>query len=157
VIRTRFLALAATASLIAGYEGLQLTAYSDPVGIPTACFGMTRAVEHGRHYTVAECEEFLFEVAVAFQRQVRRHISAPMTPGQLAAYTSFTYNIGEQAFSRSTLVRKHNAGDTRGACDELLRWRYATVAGAKVELPGLVARREAEREVCINGIEAVGG
>jgi len=30
-----------------------------------------------------------------------------------------------------------------------LRWRYATKAGVKVELPGLVRRREAEREICL--------
>jgi lysozyme len=45
----------------------------------------------------------------------------------------------------STLARKENAGDVPGACDELLRWTKAK----GVTLPGLVKRREQERELCL--------
>lgn len=149
MIRHRVLALATTASLIAGFEGLQTVAYRDPVGIPTACFGMTTGVELGQQYTEAECEEYLFEKVVGYQRAVRERVDVPLSPGQLAAFTSFTYNVGIHAFETSTLLRKLNAGDYRGACNELSRWRYGTVAGVKVELPGLVRRRQTEREICL--------
>ncbi|WP_405045477.1 glycoside hydrolase family protein [Pseudomonas aeruginosa] len=50
--------------------------------------------------------------------------------------------------ARSTLLRKLNAGDVRGACAELSRWVYA---GGK-KLGGLVRRRAAERELCEIGL-----
>ncbi|HTD03821.1 lysozyme [Undibacterium sp.] len=47
-----------------------------------------------------------------------------------------------------TMVRKLNAGDYAGACNELPRWVYA---GGKI-LPGLVKRRAAEQELCLRGL-----
>tara|TARA_R110002094_G_scaffold54390_16_gene65662 strand:+ start:1358 stop:1822 length:465 start_codon:yes stop_codon:yes gene_type:complete len=149
VIRKTGLALAATAGLVASFEGFRTVAYLDPVGIPTACFGRTEGVQLGQRYSDAECEEYLFEEVVKFQRAVRQRVDVPLSTGQLAAFTSFTYNVGVRNFESSTLRRRLNAGDYQGACDELLRWRYATKAGVKVELPGLVRRREAERELCL--------
>lgn len=149
MIKRTALALATTASLIAGFEGLQTAAYLDPVDVPTACFGMTENVELGQEYSEAECEEYLFEKVVGYQRAVRERVDVPMTQGQLAAFTSFTYNVGVGSFERSTLLRELNSGNYQAACDELLRWRYGTVAGVKVVLPGLVRRREAERELCL--------
>ena len=149
MIRKTGLALAATAGLVASFEGFRTVAYLDPVGIPTACFGRTEGVQLGQRYSDAECEEYLFEEVVKFQRAVRQRVDVPLSTGQLAAFTSFTYNVGVSNFESSTLRRRLNAGDFQGACDELLRWRYATKAGVKVELPGLVRRREAERELCL--------
>ncbi|HDU5394583.1 TPA: glycoside hydrolase family protein, partial [Klebsiella pneumoniae] len=45
----------------------------------------------------------------------------------------------------STLLRKINQGDPKGACDQLLRWTYAKGKQWK----GLITRREVEREVCL--------
>lgn len=146
MIKRTALALAATASLIAGFEGFRTVAYQDPVGIPTACFGMTEGVEVGQTFTEAECEEYLFEEVVHFQRAVRERVHVPLTQNQLAAFTSFTYNVGVSAFERSTLRRKLNAGDYEGACNQLPRWVYAN----GVKLPGLVKRREAERQLCLS-------
>ncbi len=47
----------------------------------------------------------------------------------------------------STLLRKINQGDIKGACDQLRRWTYA---GGK-QWKGLMTRREIEREVCLWG------
>lgn len=149
MIRKTGLALAATAGLIASFEGFRTLAYLDPVGIPTVCFGRTEGVQLGQRYSDAECEEYLFEEVVKYQRAVRQRVDVPLTTGQLAAFTSFTYNVGIRNFETSTLRRKLNSGDYKGACDELLRWRYATKAGVKVELPGLLRRRQAEHDLCL--------
>ena len=146
IAKRTMLALATTASLIAGFEGFRTVAYLDPVAVPTACFGMTKGVEIGQVFTEAECEEHLFEEVVHFQREVRQRVDVPLTQNQLAAFTSFTYNVGVGAFEQSTLRRKLNAGDYEGACNELPRWVYAK----GVKLPGLVKRREAERELCLS-------
>jgi lysozyme len=71
-------------------------------------------------------------------------VHVPLSDNRHAALVSFTYNVGGTAFCQSTLVRKLNSGDPK-ACDELLRWTKAK----GIELPGLVKRREAERQLCI--------
>lgn len=119
-------------------------AYSDPVGIPTACFGETQGVKLGDTFTVAECKERLGKRVVEFGRAVDRCVKTPMSPARKAGLTSFTYNVGPDAFCSSTLVRKLNANDP-AACDELLRWVYAK----GIKLPGLVNRREQERALCL--------
>jgi lysozyme len=63
------------------------------------------------------------------------------------ALVSFTYNVGAGAFRTSTLLKKLNAGDTVGACNQLPRWNKA---GGKV-LPGLTRRRAAEQALCLKG------
>ncbi|WP_237451604.1 lysozyme, partial [Providencia rettgeri] len=62
-----------------------------------------------------------------------------------AAIYSFVYNVGTGAFARSTMLKKLNAGDIAGACNELKRWTYA---GGK-EWKGLITRREIESAVCV--------
>ncbi|TFU20914.1 lysozyme, partial [Proteus mirabilis] len=57
---------------------------------------------------------------------------------------SFAFNVGTTTFARSTLLKKLNAGDRAGACEEIKRWVYA---GGKV-WRGLVSRREAESVLC---------
>ena len=61
----------------------------------------------------------------------------------------FIYNAGEGNFANSTMLKKLNSGDVAGACNELKRWVYS--GGQK--LAGLVARREAERDLCLRGVK----
>ncbi|HEJ8622398.1 TPA: lysozyme, partial [Klebsiella michiganensis] len=59
---------------------------------------------------------------------------------------SLAYNIGTRALSSSTLMKKLNSGDVKGAADEFLRWNKS---GGKA-MPGLTNRRKAEREVFLS-------
>lgn len=59
------------------------------------------------------------------------------------ALISFAYNVGLGAYGSSTLLKKLNQGDKRGAAKEFPRWVYASGQ----TLPGLVRRREAERKM----------
>ncbi|HBX9956280.1 TPA: lysozyme, partial [Klebsiella variicola] len=51
-----------------------------------------------------------------------------------------------RALSTSTLMKKLNTGDVKGAADEFLRWNRS---GGKV-MAGLTNRRKAEREVFLS-------
>lgn len=130
---------------VGGAEGLRRVAYSDPVGIPTVCFGETKDVRLGDVHTAQECQAMLGARVLEFGAAVDRCVRAPMTARRKAGLTSFAYNVGTDAFCDSTLVRKLNAGDP-AACDELLRWTKAK----GVTLPGLVKRREQERALCLS-------
>ncbi|NUW61949.1 glycoside hydrolase family protein, partial [Cronobacter muytjensii] len=57
----------------------------------------------------------------------------------------FVFNVGGDAFAKSTLLRKLNKGDQEGACEEMRRWVYA--GGMKWK--GLQNRREMERSMCL--------
>ena len=57
------------------------------------------------------------------------------------------YNIGVRAFQRSTVLRRHVAGDFPGATKAFLMWNKA---GGKI-LRGLTRRREAEAALYRSG------
>jgi lysozyme len=96
---------------VAGAEGLRTVAYTDPVGIPTVCFGETAGVELGQTYTVEQCREKLGARVLEFGAAVDRCVHTPMSAHRKAGLTSFAYNVGTDAFCGSTLVRRLNAGD----------------------------------------------
>lgn len=129
---------------VSGFEGLRQYAYKDPVGIPTICFGETKGVKLGDRKTLEECKDLLIESLMIANKAVESCVKVPLSDNRHAALVSFTYNVGNTAFCNSTLVKKLNAGDA-DACDELLRWTKAK----GIQLPGLVKRREAERQLCL--------
>lgn len=142
----------AIASLLgSNFEGTRHTAYPDPSGngIWTICHGHTAGVKAGDTATDAQCRAYLQQEMGEAYATVQRCINAPLTIGQAAAFTDATYNVGPKIVCNSTLQWKANSGDVLGACGQLLRWVYAN--GRK--LPGLVARRQAERDLCVEGLQ----
>lgn len=142
------LVLALATPLVAHYEGLRTRAYLDPIGIPTICWGETVNVKLGQIKTVEECNKMLTARLGYFAVRVDAMIQPEISPQEMAAYSSLAYNVGLGAFEKSTLLKKVNAGDRVGACNELPRWNKA---GGKV-LSGLVLRREAEKRLCKSGL-----
>lgn len=130
---------------VSGFEGLRQTAYRDPVGIPTICFGETQGVRMGDKATLEQCNGMLADSLEIANRAVDSCIKAPLPDYRRAALVSFTYNVGATNMCTSTMARKINAGDIRGGCDELLRWNRAK----GIVLPGLTKRRAAERDMCL--------
>lgn len=144
-------ALSIATALAIPAEGLRQWAYRDPVGLPTICFGSTAGVKMGDFRTVPECKALLTkEMLYAVSRVDSCRPGLPVNV--LAAFADSVYNIGPHVAcdpSRSTAARLLAAGDYKAACDQLLRWDYARVAGVSVRLPGLTKRREMERQVCL--------
>ncbi|PSJ60991.1 lysozyme [Mesorhizobium soli] len=142
--------MAAAVALVGSWEGLRTVAYRDVVGIPTVCFGETRGVKMGDRYTVDECKAMLGDALVEFETGMRRCLKAPdaIPAKSYVAFLSLSYNIGTTAFCGSTVVRRANAGDIRGACDAISAWNRA---GGRV-VQGLVNRRAEERRICLEGV-----
>lgn len=131
------------------HEGLRLKAYKDIAGIPTICYGETLGVKMGQVHSKAECDAMLAKRLQVFVAGVERCISKPMSVEQKVAFTSLSYNIGTGGFCKSTVARKFNAGDTRGACDAMLSWNKARVGGTLRPVKGLTTRRQEERALCL--------
>lgn len=137
--------------LISPWEGMENYAYKDIVGVATICFGETKGVKVGDYRTDEECEESLAKELTAYNKAMKKHVKVPLRPYEEVAYTSFVWNLGETNFRNSTLLKKLNAGDRAGACNELLKWNRA----GGVEVRGLTNRRLAEHKVCVGKDERV--
>ncbi|HBM0000719.1 TPA: lysozyme [Salmonella enterica subsp. enterica serovar Kodjovi] len=144
-------AIAIAAAMLGGHDGLEgrrYEPYRDVVGVITVCDGHTgKDIIPGRRYTDAECDALLNQDLAQVAARIDPLIKASIPNSERAALYSFAYNVGTGAFAKSTLLKKLNAGDQAGACNELKRWTYA---GGK-QWKGLVTRREIEHEVCTWG------
>ena len=144
-------ALAIAGALLGGDDGLEgrnHVAYYDVVNVLTVCDGHTgKDIILNKKYSDAECDALLQKDLAPAQRTVDAAVKVPLSKYQKAALYSFTYNVGQSAFTKSTLLKKLNTGDIKGACDELRRWTYA---GGK-PWKGLQNRRDIERELCLAG------
>ncbi len=130
--------------LIKSFEGFRSEAYPDPAtgGKPwTIGYGFTKGVKPGDTITEAEAELRLKEEVATFEAGVRDVCFKPATENQIAAMTSLAYNIGLANFRSSTVLRRHNFGETFAAAQACLLWDKANGAVMR----GLQRRREAER------------
>lgn len=127
--------------LLKAFEGLELQAYQDAVGVWTIGYGTTSGVRPGMVISAAQAEELLKRDLDRFERAVDELVTVPLTDDQFSALVTFVYNVGEGALESSTLLRWLNQRDYRGAADQLLRWDKA---GGRA-LAGLTRRRKAER------------
>ncbi|WP_407568577.1 lysozyme [Pantoea sp. GABEPS69] len=129
-----------------GVEGRVHDPYKDVAGVWTVCDGHTgNDIIKGKKYTDRECDRLLWSDLQPVKKAVDSLVKVPLNEYQRAALYSFTYNVGSGAFSKSTLLKKLNAGDQDGACEELRRWVYA--GGMKFR--GLMNRRDMERSMCL--------
>lgn len=140
----------AALGFIAGHEGTRLSAYLDPVGIPTICNGHTTGVQLGQRATFEQCNRLLALDASTAGQAVARCTHVAISQAQYDALVSFVFNVGGHAYCQSTLARKLNAGDCWGAGAQFDRWVYAR--GQR--LPGLVKRRAGERTMFESGCES---
>ncbi|EMU6896033.1 lysozyme [Serratia bockelmannii] len=137
--------------LIKQFEGLELRAYQDSVGVWTIGYGWTQPVDgkkivRGMVIDQVTADRLLKCGVVQFEQSVNQLVKVKITQGQFDALVSFTYNLGLRSLSTSTLLQKLNAGDKQGAANEFGRW----VNAGGVKLKGLVTRRAAERELFLS-------
>lgn len=143
-------AAAIAAAIAIPAEGLRQYAYFDPPGVLTVCYGTTgNDVIKGKRYSMDECRNLLErDMLAAIETVERCHPGLP--DNVLAAFGDAVYNIGPTVACNSTASKYLDMGQINYACDQLLRWDKARVAGVMVKLPGLTKRREKERELCLS-------
>lgn len=127
-------------SLIKHFEQLRLKAYLDSVKVPTIGWGHTTGVNMGDTLTEPEADKLLQGDLFVAERAVDSLVFAALNQNQFDALVSFTFNLGEPALTRSTLLKELNAGNYYATANNFLKWVYA---GSNIE-PGLVKRRQAE-------------
>lgn len=125
---------------IARHEGCRLKAYRDIVGVWTCGWGETRGVTAGMAWTQQQADERFCESLTEFAEGVRKLCTNPPSDNELGAMVSLAYNIGLGGFARSTVLKKHNAGDYQSAARAFALWNKA---GGQV-VRGLTLRRAKE-------------
>jgi len=134
--------------LIKSFEGCRLEAYKCPAGIWTIGYGATGpSIKEGMKWTQEQAEAALLKHVAEFESAVNSMVTVPITQAQFDALVSFVYNIGPNAFRKSTLLDLLNDGDYSGAAQQFARW---ISKGTPAE-PGLRRRREAERQLFAGG------
>ncbi len=126
--------------LIKSSEGCKLKSYRCSANVLTIGYGHTgEDVFESQEITQADAEALLrFDIA-RYENGVNR-TCPKMTQPQFDASVSLCYNIGEQAFSKSSVARLHNAGKYGEAAQAFMLWNKA----AKKVSRGLAARRAKE-------------
>ncbi|WP_291390499.1 lysozyme [Acinetobacter sp.] len=137
--------------LICSFEGKRLTAYDDGVGVWTIGFGTTvypngMKVKKGDTCTEAQAKAYMAHDLKKFETAVNNAVTVPLSQNQFDALVSLAYNIGTNAFSKSTLVKKLNANDNRAVADQFDVW---VNAGGK-RMQGLVNRRAKEKALFLS-------
>ncbi len=137
------------------FEGRVNTAYADPVlgwKVPTACVGSTKGIKRGDSFTDAECDELLkTDLHETYTGLLKCIGDVPMPDHELAAFLSFSFNVGPGAFCKGSFPAKLNAGDHASACALLTQYRFVAgkdCAVAANKCSGIVRRRTAERNLC---------
>lgn len=145
-----------TLETVADFEGYVPEAYRDPVGILTKCWGDTYDVTPGATYTFDECVRSLNKQVLKHAAPVMECVPELRERDDLvkASFVSMAYNIGVNGFCKSSVARKANQGDWRGACERIGSGIYTTAGGKKIE--GLEKRRGIESDMCLRGLEREG-
>lgn len=141
-------------ALIKQSEGFRANAYPDPatggkpytIGNGTTVYPSGMPVKLGDKVTEQQADAYLRNDVKKFEAAVSNAVKVKLTQGQFDALVSFTYNVGPANMASSTLIKKLNAGDVKGAADEFLRWNKAA---GKV-MAGLTTRRAAERALFLS-------
>lgn len=130
------------------WEGLSLTPYKDVAGYWTVGYGhlMDKNDDTTRKISLFEAEELLKKDLSWAERVVNDYVKVPISQNEYDALVSFVYNVGKNAFIKSTLLKKLNLDDKNGASNEFKRW---VRAGGKV-IKGLQNRRESEKNLFVN-------
>jgi lysozyme len=78
-----------------------------------------------------------------------------MPPSVVKAFGHFSFNVGPDAFCRSTAARLLNEGRFREACQQIPRWRFIGKKDCAIKANkcgGIVRRRQWEYQTCVEGL-----
>ena len=133
---------------IINLESCRLMPYKCQAGIWTDGIGNTANVKPGILITEQEAaQEFVAHIK-HFEKELARLLVEPISQPVWDSLISFMFNVGVNAFKRSTLLSRLQHGQTFEACMEMGRWIYVKKKISK----GLQNRRKKEITWCLSGL-----
>jgi lysozyme len=129
-----------TLDFITKEEGFRNRAYKDSKGLLTIGVGhlIKTDEDHLINATLTDdqVKELLKRDLRWCSEAVESSVRVPLTQKQFDALYSLCFNIGETNFKKSTVVKKINANDLKGAADAIEMWNKPAV---------LIPRRKREK------------
>ena len=136
-----------TLSFITKEEGARNKAYKDSKGLWT--IGVGHLIKSDEQHLInatltdEEVEELLRSDLKWCSEAVESSVRVPLSQNQFDALYSLCFNIGGTAFKNSTVVKRINAGDLKGAADAIEMWNKPAV---------LINRRKREKALFLADI-----
>jgi lysozyme len=136
-----------TLDFITKEEGSRNKAYKDSKGLWT--IGVGHLIKADEQHLIAatltdqEVEDLLRSDLKWCSEAVEGSVRVPLTQGQFDALYSLCFNIGGTAFKNSTVVKRINANDLKGAADAIEMWNKPAV---------LINRRKREKALFLADI-----
>ncbi len=134
-------------------DNAKLKAYLDSGGVWTIGWGSiwnydkNRAVKQGDTITQEQADRYLEIEAAQKYAAVKSLVKVPLTNNELIALCSLVYNIGVNAFAKSTLLKQLNAGvDRVTVAQQFDRWVYDN----GIIVKGLQNRRAKEKKIFLS-------
>lgn len=133
-------------NLIKEFEKCKLKAYLDSRNIPTIGWGNTfyedgSKVKMGETITQERADELFVNILKDFEEKLNSLVTSILNQNQFDAIMTFVYNIGQEAFSISTILKKINLNPNDPTIAlEFMRWNKS----AGRVLNGLTRRRQQE-------------
>jgi len=112
-----------------------------------------KKVKLGDKCTVKQAEDFLKHDLDYFVKGVNRLVGIKIHQLMFDSLVCFAYNVGIGNLQASTLLKKINLNKLDEVPQEFLKWNKATVNGELTVLNGLTKRREAERDLFLQGLK----
>lgn len=124
--------------LLIAREGKRNDAYLDSVGVLTIGVGHTGPEVHlGLHWNDDQIEAALRADLDRFEDAINDSVTVGLEQYQFDALASFVFNVGNGAFSSSTMLKKINLGQFELVPAQFDRWHIP---------PEITRRRNGERE-----------
>ena len=101
-----------------------------------------------------DAERLLRDDVQPIEQLIGDTVRAPLNQNEHDALVSLIFNIGEDNWRRSTVLRKLNEGDKLGAANAFEMWSKAFVNNELATLDGLVRRRAAEKSLFLMPTDA---
>ena len=126
--------------LLKHFEGCELKAYQDSVGVWTIGYGHTKGIYEGLEITQSEAEKMLQDELPEYEGYVTDKVVPMLQQHEYDALVCWVYNLGPTNLSSSTMLKKLNAGEFKEVPFQMKGWDKA---GGQ-PLLGLTRRRNAE-------------
>ena len=126
--------------LLKHFEGCELKAYQDSVGVWTIGYGHTKGIYEGLEITQSEAEKMLQDELPEYEGYITDKVVPMLQQHEYDALVCWVYNLGPTNLNSSTLLKKLNAGEFKDVPFQMKRWDKA---GGQ-PLLGLTRRRNAE-------------
>ena len=142
-------------SLTEACEGYRGYPYKDVAGYTTWGFGHKRVGDEPipTFISIPDAKTLMCSDMGPVEDAINGNVHVTLNQNQFDALADFAFNLGVEALLGSTLLRLLNTGDYNGAAAQFVLWDKAHVDGQVVEVPGLLARRQHERDLFMSAPE----